>query len=483
MPRNHCSCQFCTDLTHQEALEENELREAGADPEDLELMPCEVCDVEFSPGGLTTLEGMYYCGECYSEVHVECCCCSGDMHRDGEYVHWCDSEEGYLCEDCYYNYYSRCRGCEEVFREENMTGTEDGAYCTPCASEYLSACGLCDLHTETDNLYSLDDEREARAEQGFDEDDLEYWYEDEYDDLCLDCARQRGWVTAGSSPEQEVIRDYYYKPSIQVRIDEKGRLLATHNLAHALHRQRLFGLELEVERGPDGTGQVMTAKKVIEMGGGLLYCKRDSSIGDGFEIVSHPGVDSFWLKGVGRETFTEVLAYLRSQGYHSEKGGRCGFHIHTNRDLLTRLHKYNLVRFLHDPRLRMFLFGLSRRSEGQLSSYSVITLPETSKGMDADLEEYAKRIARGGQNSGRSTILNFQGPTAELRLFRGTLNDVKFWGDFQFYNSVLNYTDPKQGNLGLRERPTWASFRQYVESYPLPHEVAELRTHLKELGI
>lgn len=487
--RTSCTCDFCTRTRENEALAEDRARELAAEA-GVEYVPeplshCTQCEEPLMDREERfVLEEHDYCRDCYEEVAVVCGRCGVSQHRDSEYVYWCEYDSQDLCENCYCDFYFRCHACESTYPEAVGTSTESGTYCESCADACLSACDSCGTLEDTENMYSRDREAEERRESGaWNEDDLEYWEEDEYEYLCYGCARDANWVIAGAQAQGATIRDYYYKPPIQVRMTEKGKLLDTYRTSAAMHRTHIFGLELEVEDRECKVQKATAAKHIIEISGGLLYCKGDSSIRNGFEIVSHPGVEEYWLKGEGHTIFDAVLIYLRENGYQSHRGGRCGFHIHTNKEPLSPMHRFNLVRFLHDPRMRMFLFGMSRRSEGQMSSYSMLTLPEERDGEEATLKRYAMKIAQGGSNPGRGTILNLQGPTAELRLFRGTLDRTTFWGDFQFYHSVLKYTDPKAGNLRLDERPTWASYRQYVESNPLPHEVAELRTHLKELGI
>ena len=483
--RNQCTCNFCIAEQHERAIAEHEAREReGEDYTPEPYANCASCDGVVEEEDAHSLGDEVYCESCYGELAVVCGTCEATMHRDDDYVYWCDYDDRYVCEGCYCDYYFRCHACEEIFPEHAGTSTSSGSYCESCAMEYLTSCDACNRMEDLEDMYTREREAEERRESGaWDEEDLEYWEEDEHEYLCYDCARGADWVTAGARAEAASIRDYYYKPTIQVRMTEKGKLLNTYHSSAAMLRTHIFGLELEVENREGRVVKATAAKRVVEISGGLLYCKHDSSIREGFEIVSHPGVEEYWLKGEGHTIFDAVLMYLRESGYQSHRGGRCGFHIHTNKEPLSPMHRFNLVRFLHDPRMRMFLFGMSRRSEGQMSSYSMMTLPEETDGEEATLKRYAMKIAKGGSNPGRSTILNLQGPTAELRLFRGTLDRTTFWGDFQFYHSVLKYTDPKAGNLRLDERPTWASYRQYVESNPLPHEVAELRTHLKELGI
>ena len=461
-----CDCEICSAARQDEAERRDE--------------PTPVC---YSCGAESThtLDGESYCEECHDDLVVFCAQCNEALHREGDYTYYVDSTNEYACETCYMDYYFTCYSCEDRFPDNDGLSTVDGTYCMGCAEEYLVQCESCSDSRHTNDMYWLDTEHERRSETGeWLEDEIEDWRDDQYDCLCYNCAREAGWMTAGGRAEQDYIRDYYYKPSIQVRVDEKGRLLDS---STKLARMMVYGLELEVENFKDEVTNRAAAKHIIDVGGGLLYCKNDSSIQRGFEIVSHPGVEEFWSKGTGREVFDTVLAYLRESGFQSDKGGRCGLHIHANKTPLSRLHRFNLARFFHEPRMRMFLFGLSRRSEGQLSSYSMLTLPENPRGMEDTVKSYASMIARGGSNSGRGTVLNLQGPTAELRLFRGSLDPVKFWGAYQFYNLVMEYTDPKRGNLRLDETPTWASYRQFVESYPQGHRVAELRTHLKELGI
>lgn len=94
-----------------------------------------------------------------------------------------------------------------------------------------------------------------------------------------------------------------------------------------------LGFELEVENSNNGSsGHNKIASEIIDRCGFDTHELRyawDSSVSDGFEIISMPHtVRDFWDKTQKWET---MLKFLDEKGYYSHNGGHCGLHVHVSR--------------------------------------------------------------------------------------------------------------------------------------------------------
>ena len=155
---------------------------------------------------------------------------------------------------------------------------------------------------------------------------------------CGDCDSQR---RAGG-----LINYYSYKPCPEFKGDGPVYL----------------GVEMEIDTGSRSNVHPV-AEFVANKVGDTAYMKEDSSIGDGFELVTHP-LDYRWALA----NFPwGMFANIREQwGLHN--GETCGIHVHVNRDGFTdQRHTYRWLKFIYRnaPALRQ----LSRRQNGQLQEW------------------------------------------------------------------------------------------------------------------
>jgi hypothetical protein len=56
-------------------------------------------------------------------------------------------------------------------------------------------------------------------------------------------------------------------------------------------------------------------------------------------------------------------------------------------------------------------------------------------------------------------------------------------GALQFYRTVLEFTHPTSGHLKVTEKTRWLNYRNFVEDYPQPKAVRELKVLLQEAEI
>jgi len=197
------------------------------------------------------------------------------------------------------------------------------------------------------------------------------------------------------------------------------------NFLRVDNEEELFlGVELEIDCG--GTSDD-NAKKVVDiLGKDKVYCKRDGSLQNGFEIVSHPCTYEYH-KTMPYELLFEELTKL---GYKSHDIGTCGMHVHINRDYFG---KDKLSQDLNIGKL-LYLFEkfwdkivlIARRGSNQYAQRFYLNDNETIFDM------YAK-----SKNSNKYGVINLQHKdTVEIRIFKGTLNYRTFMVTLEFVKTM-----------------------------------------------
>lgn len=150
---------------------------------------------------------------------------------------------------------------------------------------------------------------------------------------------------------------------------------------------------------------------------------------------------------------------------------------------------FNLVRFMHDRDCTAKLKKLSGRTAGQIESWANLSLQDLFNRRVGTYEtmtshDYGKQALHDMRIGDHGRALNMNNDvTAELRLFRGSLKIEKVMGSLQFYNSVLEYTNPRFGHLKVTEKPKWLSYRNFIEDHRQPKAIKELKVMLQEAGI
>ena len=192
-----------------------------------------------------------------------------------------------LCSHCLDENTLLCRQCNTRIWSDNNEGSDDHPLCPRCYDRFFTNCSRCGA------LLLNEDAQYIR------EDDDDY----PYCDNCFERQSRNG------------IHEYHYKP--------KPYFYGEGN--------RFFGIELEI----DGAGENgSNARKLLEIGNiedNLFYCKRDGSLDEGFEIVTHPMTLQFHQNSM---PWDEIMHKAIRMGYYSHQANTCGLHIHVNRDSL-----------------------------------------------------------------------------------------------------------------------------------------------------
>lgn len=360
----------------------------------------------------------------------ECSHCNHTFTPDELHEHSGDL----YCDNCEGERFIMCEHCNESHAIADALEVDNEWYCgESCANEAgYYQCHDCDVWHNSDDSFSDRGNRICSS-----------CYEDNYcscdecgetchiddinrDGLCGDCRGGNG-----------VIKDYSYKP--------REYLYAKMPWENTLY----LGIELEVE-----CGDYDNEEQAIKVMGWLtkhklndrVYIKDDGSLDNGFEIVFMP----FTLQAIHKKfPMREFLAYLRKIGLTSHELGSCGLHVHISKTKMKDAHLLAGKIFFFKCREQIQAF--SKRESFRFCQFDV-SMPTNH----AD------------QYHGRYSAFNTAGSaaTAEIRVFRGTLEYKRFQASLQFSDLFGEYIQNASLAL-LRARAAgvvWGDFIAYAKN-------------------
>ncbi len=370
-----------------------------------------------------------------------CYQCEKDFDYNYEGIMYDDE---FYCDDCLDSHFEVCNKCGKYVHNDDVTyDYYDNAYCLDCADD-LHECDYCGysficydviLHNDEcicDNCFN-DYTICSDCKEIIPLEDANYentYYGEEA--FCNDCYNKRC-----------SIHDYSYKP--EPYFCGKGR--------------RFLGIELEVDSGGCNHDN---AREIMEtLGNDFIYAKHDSSIDDGFELVSHPCTLDFHTKTINWEN---GLNELSSMGYESHDAETCGIHVHMNREqfgdtwgeqdlaiakilYFIERHWDNVVKF-------------SRRTNRQLSDWAnryLSKIDDEESYSPHEVLDYAK------DDGSRYRAVNLcNHSTVEIRIFRGTLKYSSFMAILQFCDLLYDVAE-----MDLTEviSITWKDFIKMGSKY------------------
>ena len=341
---------------------------------------------------------------------------------DIEYVN-----DNAICPRCFERYYTTCDCCGEVVHRYDTWSTDCGdIICPACRDEYYYECNECG------ELISRD---------------YAHWYNDRpYCDSCYDDIKNR------------VIQDYYYKPA------------PIFYGCAPCNNPLYMGVELEI----DGAGEDDdNAQRLLDIANEFdehIYCKHDGSIGDGFEIVSHPATLDYHMRDIA---WNDIMRSALAMGYRSHDTITCGLHVHVSRNALGNTMDERdetiskIVYFIENNWYEVLRF--TRRSESNLRRWA------SRYGIETDAKTTYKK-AKGDYN--RYRCINLQNDhTIEFRIFRGTLKYTTFVATLQLVNEICNIC--KCVSVECIENMTWNEFISRIDT----ENRAELVEYLKIRGL
>lgn len=348
---------------------------------------CYVCS-ESVAGTLTLVGEQVMCDGCHNDL-AACDSCSTRVLYSSDLRSTLSGVS--VCESCADELYT-CDECGDLGGEDDLTHTQDGStVCDDCRYSDYHACEHC-----------------------------EEWIRDG------DCCEDEDCQYRDSSGDYGgMVRDYGYKP--EPRFHGSGRVF--------------LGMELEVNHADYSCAEIATNEL-----GSLGYLKEDSSLDDGFEIVTHPMTHAY-----AAEDFPwSMLTALRNEGARSSGAG---LHVHVNRSAFDGpSHVYRWLRLVY--RNEQALTALSRRGSYELNEWAAF---------DRYTSRAAKEHAKGSRGGKRHAAVNVtNNATFEVRLFASSLRRQSVRAALDFVDASVEYTRHLTVPVILAGGWAWAAFRTWV---------------------
>lgn len=393
---------------------------------------CQSCDDALNIHQPRHIPYTYECSCCRKMVEVEYAWRAYNIYADFGSAIMRDPQTGELkgveavCFDCYDKYHkstepAHCPSCNGVYGLTNLSGLSGpiangkDIACQRCVIRHTFRCDHCDerMSRQVNNIYST----------SFGGIICGGCYEDEFftcdrcdnihhnDDQFFDADRHQYICQTCQNQEPKLIKDYNFKP-------------APHffGLKEGSDRQKkiFYGCELEVyvKSDYDIDEKAKEVASYLNKNDERVYFKKDSSIGRGFEIVTHPHtweeVTKLWL-----ENWDEKI-----RGISSHNSGTCGFHVHVSRRPLTDMHIQKMVQFVNDADNESLIKTVAQRTCDEYGRLNA-----------------AKKVGKCRYSEHRYEAINLLNHnTIEFRIFRGNLRKERIMKNLEFVKATIDFT-------------------------------------------
>ncbi len=334
-------------------------------PEEPKTTLCDFCGELIFQEDAHALGGEELCESCY-EAATLCDHCGAACLLDNTI----SINDQFLCQTCTDSHTTTCQHCNDPIFIQQNAGSDSYPLCNNCFSDHYCNCDDCGAVIHYD--------------------DCHYTHADSDVPFCSGCfAHQR----------RDGIQCYEYRPDPIFYGEGK----------------RYLGVELEIDEGGESN---RSAKELLKIGNEReehIYIKRDGSLDDGMEIVTHPMTLEYHKNCLPWES---LVKNCRENGYFSHQSDTCGLHVHVNRKSFG---KTVYEQDLSIARILFFvenhwneLLKFSRRTQRQLEKWAA------RYGRKDSPQEVLDAAKGGGYR--RYTCVNLVNHhTIEFRIFRGTL--------------------------------------------------------------
>jgi len=342
------------------------------------------------------------CTQCSADIDIhdgdiDCGACEASRSR----CPGCDAHvpDGSSCDDCV-----TCDRCENLVPDAETIETLRGStICRDCRRGYYWQCAACDGWNR--------DGRDCANDCCSDDCDCSDCRDDDDDD--------RGGL----------VYDYDYKPSPVFH--GTGPLF--------------LGPEIEIETPSSDWDCAELAHRHL---GSLGYLKNDTSIGHGFEIVTHP-MSYQWAM----EHFPwDMLSQLQRAG--CEASDSTGIHVHVSRaGFASACHTFRWMKFIY--RNEHQVTTLARRSCSQYAAFT------------DDDRRAVKDFAKGAVGPRYRAINTGNTDTFELRIFASSLDPDEVKAALGFAAASVEYTrNLTVGQIANGAGWTWKAFVAWLDEQP-----------------
>lgn len=313
-----------------------------------------------------------------------------------------------LCGDCGNNTFT-CEWCNHAYTYEDSYTCDypsEVIICSSCYETGTSWCEHCGVTYDNDNY--------SRCPNGCDDRDS-------------DC-----------------LLNYGYKP-YPIFHDVGGTVSPARGVVY-------MGVELEMEA--EGMASLRDGVDTVRRRlGDFAYCKDDSSLSHGMEMVTHPMTLEY-----AQNRDWSVLSSLRQQGFRSWDTTTAGMHIHVARtafDGPSHLYRFTQLVLKNEPACTSFA---GRTANGYCSF------------RDGYQPGFLAKVIKGREYGSRGAVNLQNGATVEVRMFRGSLKKKRLLANLEFVHAAVEYTrvltvpQVATGGLSWRAFATWITDNR--ETYP-----------------
>lgn len=366
------------------------------------------------------------CTSCIDEgTYVYCNDC--EKLYDKEKCEWHYSLDACICTSCLEENYSKCSFCNTYHHRRNvLTDSRDQIRCDSCADS-LHQCGNCECFYPTDEGHLMGSENycEACFSESFDycnfcgevfnRELLCVYNETSY---CCTCGGDRNLPLVPYNGY--FLQPYDYKPTLKF-YSLKG------------DNDLYFGVELEVENVKDVCNNTQMIEKLIPVFGNFVYYKRDGSINNGFELVTHPFTWRWYKES--RKMWEQGLGLLGKEGFQSYEPKTCGIHIHMSKKAFSDVHLFKFLKFFYEN--YNFVYKISQRDAD--STKGACQWGKFREESDQKLLLSKTKAKQGFQ---RFTAINLESKdTYEVRIFRGTIKVSSFFKNIEFCRAMFEFSN------------------------------------------
>jgi len=355
-------------------------------------------------------------------------------------------QDVYYCAECFEEHIYTCESCDVLVHDNDIkimsVGGSDTVNCTPCMDRFSFDCIECsESYHVNDSTELHDGERicEVCCENG------DYSWCDECQELyhCDSVTYNDDGIWCDEcKPQTSSIHNYSYLPD---------PLLFHHNL-HGTNNSMIeprdkkneiyFGIELEIDRDGYSNQDKNELASSISGDESTFYCKDDSSLNCGFEIVSHPFSWDYFKSN--KNDFKNNLDKARDAGYRSHDTTTCGMHIHVSKKTLSNLDIFKMVYFVYSN--ADFIKVVSNRNWDDLNRWCSLDLDNLLNRSGIHGSNPLKKANRIGKlakaktGTPKYTAINLsKSNTIEFRIFKGTLNWRSYQKNLQFVQSLVQW--------------------------------------------
>lgn len=363
--------------------------------DDDDVMVCHRCEIVVTDDASFGTDDGQVCEACFDEHYFECAYCVVAKPVSDRLL--APDGDSY-CESCWHDSCTICGACGETIWSDDCRFSDYDTFCEPCFFDRFTYCEDCDDYVNDDDP----------------------------------CHHRE---------DAEGIFPYSYKPAPMFFGDDRVYL----------------GLELETEV-LNGSRSIVPQTMEGHFPDFRFYCKEDSSLSHGVEIVSHPASLDSWHGA--RSALDNAMSALRGARVRSWDTETCGIHVHVNVSAFDNdQHMYKFAQLFYKNPTRMQTFA--GRNASRWASFD----------QGRRVYEIIKYKRRFGSGSGeRYVAVNMTGTsTVEIRIFRGSLNTDRVLADLELVHAAVEYTrtlsikDVAVGGLDFGAFRMWAGHRpQYA---------------------